>query len=397
VAQGNPPQHGEDGRIDYAPYLLAVGGRPNVGQDGEVNLFDLNLLHNVVSGELLATRTPPTETELGVTVLGQAIPARAGRPAALRAGTGAHLTSDGLEVIATTSGHATLVGDTVMVSPSYRVRGHVGPATGHIDFVGNVTISGNVYPGFHVKAGGDVEIQGTMDAGDVKAGGNVSVRFGIQGHNGQGRVVAAGSIRAKFIEFADVRAGESVYASDGIVQSTVEAGAKVEVLGSHGTIVGGHVLARHSVSARNIGSIAAVATELVVGVAPTVFAELREIRASTSELQTRLEQVQLRLTFFEDQQRQRPLNAMGRAEHEKQHASYRSLLEQRAHLAIRHKQVNDFLLGLRGAVVVVQGTCHAGVRITVGASTLDVREDRKAIRFQRNETLQAIELVSLSG
>ncbi len=394
VAEGQPPCDGEDGLVEYAPCLLAVGGRPHVGPDGRVDLFDLDLLHNVAAGVLLASRTPPRGGEPGVTVLGQVISGRPGRPARLSAGSGARFTDDGLNIIATTAGHATLVGDTVMVSPIYRVRGDVGPATGHIDFVGNVSISGNVDPGFHVKAEGDVEIQGTMAAGDVQAGGNVSVRYGIQGHNGHGRVAAAGSVRAKFIQSAEVRAGESVYASDGIVQSTVEAGAKVEVLGSHGAIVGGHVLARQAVSARDIGSPGGIATEIVVGVDPTVFAELKEIKARVSQFLPELEQIQQRLAFLQGQER---LTAVGRAELQKFHTAYRSLLEERAHLGTRHKELQDLLLALRGAVVAAQGTCHTDVRITIGTSTLLVREAWEGIRFQRNEQLGEIESVSLSG
>jgi uncharacterized protein (DUF342 family) len=196
VAKGRSPRDGEDGRVEYAASLIAIGGRPHVTADGKVDLFDLDLVHNVAAGTLLATRQLPTSGEPGVTVFGKPIPARPGRAAHVRAGPGARLGDDGLQVFAVTAGHAVLVGDLVTVSPIYYVRGDVGPATGNIEFVGSVSVSGNVDAGYRVQAGGDVEIQGSVTAGDVEAAGNVSIRYGIQGHTGHGRVVAAGVVRA---------------------------------------------------------------------------------------------------------------------------------------------------------------------------------------------------------
>ena len=208
-----------------------------------------------------------------------------------------------------------------------------------------------------------------------------------------GRVVAAGSVRAKFIEFAEVRAEASVYASDGIVQSTVEAGANVEVLGGHGAIVGGQIRARESVSARDIGSLRGVATEIMVGVDPSVFAEVQRIGARAAQLVPQLTRVQQRLTFLQlqHQNRQEKLTAVGRAELERFHAAYRSLLDERAQLALRHKELQGMLQNLRGASVVAQGTCHSEVQITIGSSTHVVRQAWTGVRFQRNDQSGEIE------
>ena len=87
-------------------------------------------------------------------------------------------------MLAAVAGHATLVLETVTVSAVYYVRGEVGPATGNIEFVRSVDISGDVLPGYRVTAGGDVEIQGSVESAEIEAAGNVSVRYGIRGHAG---------------------------------------------------------------------------------------------------------------------------------------------------------------------------------------------------------------------
>jgi len=397
VAEGRAACDGCDGRVEYAASVLAVGGRPHVGDDGGVNLFDLDLVHNVEVGALLATRVLPTSGEPGMTVHGRPIRARPGRAAHVRCGPVARLTDDGLQVLAAVTGHAALLGDVVSVSPIYYVRGDVGPATGHVEFVGNVHVSGDVMGGYRVQARGDVEIQGSVAAGEVEAGGNVSVRYGIQGHHGRGRVVAAGNVRAKFIEFAEVRAGGSVYASDGMVRSTVEAGGRVEVLGQHGSIVGGRILAREIVSVRDLGSPHGIATEVVVGADPALLAEAQQSRSDAIALVRQLDEVQQRIGHLQDRDRHQGLNAQSRVDLDKFHVMYRSLLEQRTALGHRQEELAELLQALRSAVVIVHGTCHADVHITIGTMTYAVRQPWQAVRFERNFATHEIELFGLQA
>ena len=160
------------------------------------------------------------------------------------------MNDNGAEIVATLAGHAVVLGDQISVSSIYQVRGDVGVATGHVAFVGSVVVRGDVRPGYKVQADGDVEIHGNVNGGTVEAGGNVSVRYGILS---QARVVAAGTVRAKFVEYADVRAGAEVWVSDGIVQSNITAGTTIEVLGRYGSVVGGHVFAQELVGRSRAG------------------------------------------------------------------------------------------------------------------------------------------------
>jgi uncharacterized protein (DUF342 family) len=396
AAVGRPAYHGVDGHVEYAATLLSIGGRPHVADDGNVDLFDLDLVHNVEDGAVLATRTLPTAGEPGRTVFGMPIPARPGRIVHVRAGTGARLSVDRLQVLAATAGHAALVGDVVSVSPVYHIRGDVGPATGNIDFVGSVSVSGNVDAGYRIRAGGDVEIQGSVAAGDVESAGNVSIRYGIRGHNGHGRVVAAGDVRAGFIEFAVVHAGGSVYASDGIMRSEVESGGRVEVLGQHGSIVGGHILARDAVSARDLGSSHDISTEIVVGADRGLLAEAQQSRVRATTLVRDLDQVQQRVVRAQDQARRRGTSHEGRHELEECHLLYKSLLEERAQLNLRQQELVQLLQALRSAEVVAQGTCYPEVRITIGTATHLVRDAWRNVRFRRNQATYEVEPIELA-
>jgi uncharacterized protein (DUF342 family) len=235
-----------------------------------------------------------------------------------------------------------------------------------------------------------------VTAGDVEAAGNVSIRYGIRGHNGHGRIVAAGDVRAGFIEFAIVHAGGSVYASDGIMRSTVEAGGRVEVLGQHGSIVGGHILAREAVAARDLGSSHDIPTDIVVGADRGLLAEAQQSRMRATALVRDLHLVQQRVTHAQDHARRRGASDENRQELEQCHALYRSLLAERAELYFRQQELVQLLQALRSAVVVASGCCHPEVRITIGTATHVVRQAGRNIRFQRNHTTYEIELIELS-
>jgi uncharacterized protein len=387
-----------------------------------VSLFDLELVHNVNPGDVLATRTPPTAGQPGISVCGEPIAAAPGKPARLRTGPGACMSEDGNTVPATLAGHAVLANaatkgcrrasrdglvwrlhapnpaesDTISVSSVYYVRGDVGPRIGHIDFVGSVIVVGNVDRGYHVKAAGDVEIQGSMAGGDVDAGGNISVRYGIHGHDGHGSVTAVGTVRAKFIEFASVHAGGNVYASDGVVHSSVCAGALVEVLGRHGSIIGGRVIAREMVRARDVGSERGIATEVAVGADPALIAEAHRVRARSNELTQQLGRVQQRLAHLQQAHRTGRLNALGRTELVQFHDLYRALLEQRAEVATRQQEMLELLRALPEAAVLVDGTCHAGVRVAIGGASHTVATPWQQVQFRRNPQTEAVDLVGLA-
>jgi uncharacterized protein len=391
VATGRPPVDGSDGAVEFAPDLLTVGGRPHVAEDGEVDLFDLGLVHNVTAGAVLATVTPPTAGDPGMDVLGRMLRPRGGRDVHIRPGPGCQWSEDHDQLLASIGGHATLVGETISVSAIYRVRGNVGPATGNIDFLGSVVVTGDVLQGYQVKAGGDVEIQGSVESGEVEAGGSVSVRYGIRGH---ARVCVAGTVRARFIEFAEVRADCSVYATDGVVCGVVEAGEDVDVLGRHGSIIGGRVVAGHSIRVGELGSSRGVATEVHVGSAPKLLAEAQAHKTLLGGVTDRLQIVQDRLAVLQGYAREGRLNESGKRALVQHHETYRTLLDQRAELQSRQAELLERLREVNKASVSVRNVCHVGVRVAIGGISHMVEQELEGVCFQRDERSYTIELVS---
>jgi uncharacterized protein (DUF342 family) len=280
----------------------------------------------------------------------------------------------------------------VSVASVYRTRGDVGVATGHITFVGSVVIAGDINPGFRVHADGDVEVQGTVNGGQIEAGGNVSVRYGIKHH---ARVVASGSIKAKFVEFSEVKAGAQVWVSDGIVQSNVEAGGRVEVLGRNGSIVGGHVVARFGVSARELGSVRGVPTCIEVGVAPELEGMLQRLSDEALALGRQAELYRARLRYLAQQSSAGHLTQYGAKEVRKLLAELQDTTMQQARIAGRQQALGETQLAILRAEVEAHDRCHADVQIRVGSGQCAVSKTRRRVRFRRSERAHEVDAVSI--
>lgn len=384
VARGTPAQNGVDGKLEFHPILTRTTGRPRVHEDGRVDLYDLGLVRSVEAGTILCTRTPPTPGVPGRNVLNHEIAPKPGREPVLRLGAGVAWTEDKLQVVAQTAGHAALVRDTLSVNAVYTVDEDVGPSTGNISFIGSVVVRGNILPGFRVEAQGGVEVQGGIDAGLVVAGGDVTVRYGIQGGN-RGLVQAAGNVRARFIENCHVVAGGSVWVADGILHSRVEAGGRVEVLGRRGAIVGGKLAARECVMARFLGAEVGTPTEVAVGTSPTLRRELEQVRHQLGEVERQLHRTIQGLQMLKEQERRGALGPEKIPVVQKLAQAQFQLVAQRDELTARRNQLEAELEAGQGAWVAVQGTCYPGVRILIGSALYVVTDSLSRTKFNLNE------------
>jgi uncharacterized protein (DUF342 family) len=131
--------------------------------DGSVDFHAVTSNLSVNEGDVLARRRPPVPGTPGVDVLGAAIPVT---PAVDRllgpmAGKGTEVKGD--ELVAVRAGRPVFSGTKVEVLPVFDVKGDVNYAVGNIRFNGDVTISGDVHPGFTIEAEGSVTIRGIVE------------------------------------------------------------------------------------------------------------------------------------------------------------------------------------------------------------------------------------------
>lgn len=382
VAKGQEPVPGEDARIEI--FVEQDGVRkPKVLENGRVDYFDMGSVKLVKKGQVLATRIPPTEGREGLGVNGQAIPAKRGRDFRLPQGRNTSVTPDGCTLIAEADGHVAYTprDSKIHVFDEYVVQKDVDFSVGNIEFSGSVRVMGNVQPGFKIKAEGDVEIHGYMDAALIEAGGNVTIRGGVQGRN-KGAIRAGGNLKTLFVQNATVDVGGSCIVGESIMHSQVSAGSKVVMDGRKAVIVGGIVRAGEEVVTRVLGSPMASPTEVEVGVHPHMRAELSSIHESLKELSKQIDKTQKAILLLEN------MGGTGgnlppdkKALLQKLRMTLEHYKLEEEELLMRRSEIEVELQDIKSARVNVFETVHPGVKVTISNYVYYVRDAMSRVSF----------------
>lgn len=385
LASGKLPLDGQDAQIEYV-YDKKEGPSPKQLEGGKVDLKDLNLNINVKKGDVLAQKTPPTPAEPGMKVTGEEIPGKEGRDKDFFVGKNTVVSEDGLQLLADMDGTISSAGSRLSVVENFTIRGDVDYSTGNIDFVGSVDIMGNILAGFKVKAQNDIQVAGVVEGAEMFAGGNVIIRRGIQGAE-KAVIEANGSIEAKFVNGATLRAGEIIHISGPVMHSYVSAGDKIELIGKNGIGTGGEFYAGQGVELEQLGSDVGTATYVEVGLDPKMAARLQQIDEeleSVEENLRKLEQAISTLNTMKEKQGSLP------PEREKMllgsiKTRY-SLMGQVKKLRREQEGIQNQLNKSKGGgYIQVRGTVFPGVTIRIGKPILKVDRQLKHVTFRRQK------------
>lgn len=388
---------------DYSvPKLVAEGSRPKIGKDayimytfetdrsrvqlkernGRVDFKELNLIQNVVEGQALARKVPPEKGESGRTVTGKLLPSKDGLECELEVGKNVRLSEDGNSAIAEINGQVVIAGGKLNVEPVFMVAGDVNLKTGNILFLGTVIVKGSVEDGFSVKAAGNIEVMGSVGRCDLDAEGDIIVHQGITGKS-SGKVMCGHSVWSKFIENADVEAGELVVVSDGIINSRIIANKKIICKGKRASIVGGHLRAAEEINAKTLGSVAGGETILEVGYQPKSKENLDAIGTRYSELEKVLDEINLNLGTLENLKKLKTTLPDDKQEY------YDELLLKKKEVVGEveniKKEMEDLKTYLSGLKIIgkicASSTVFPGVRVAIKDAVLEVKNEFKAVTF----------------
>jgi uncharacterized protein (DUF342 family) len=357
VARGVSPVDGEDGRMELAvKYKLAP-----VGVADEHGSIDFHLRYPftpIAAGQLIARIIPPTSGTAGMNVLGATIVAEPGKRATVSRGQGTRFEAAGLELRATRAGDLRCDGELIEVLDVIRVPGNLDYGAGSIDCAGGVRVEGDVLPGFHIHAGGDVWIAGVVDSAEVRSGGSVTVGQGIL----RGSLISATkSITTGYVREAYLESEGNVNIMVEAVNSTVVSGDTI-VLRKGAKVVGGRLVARNRIEGGIAGHVNAVPTTLVAGV--DALMELRAAKlASTIKRAEALQARVARIKHLAEPDRQAALSQL--------HSRFDIKREQHAkELA----QLTQKELALAASRIQLH-QIHPGVRIRIGPGEISIEQE----------------------
>lgn len=372
VAEGIAPINGKNGSVIYN-FDTAVSKTPTLMEDGRINYRELNLIQSVKEGQVLCTLVPPVMGTEGKNVKGKVLPAVNGKPAVLPRGKNVAIAEDGQSLIATTQGEVQYLDATkVSVYTNHEIPSDVDNSTGNVSFVGSVIIKGNVLSGFSVEAGGNVEVYGVVEGATIKAGGNIILRRGMQGM-GKGTLIAGGDIVARYIEYSNIEAANNIQA-EAVMHSNVKCGNKLELTGSKGLLVGGTSKVGNIVVAKVIGSHMATATDVEVGVDPSVRERYKNAREELASMESDIKKADQAITIL------RKMESMGALTPDKQEILTKSvrtkvylsskILEVRQEVVILEEKVQQEGNGKIRALSFI----YPGVKVSIGTCMMYVKE-----------------------
>jgi uncharacterized protein (DUF342 family) len=383
IAEGLPPVNGRDAYMRYNFEKDQSKARIREGANGRVDFKDLKIIQNVVESQPLAKKIPPEKGSPGRTVTGNQLPARDGKDIALPLGKNVHVGEDGVTVIADMNGQVVEVNGKINVEPVYTVNGNVSLKTGNIIFLGTVVVTGNVEDGFSVKAAGNIEVHGTVEKAELDAEGDIIVHQGITGR-GSGVIRAGKTLAARFIENTVIEAGDAVIASDGIINSRVDAGKRILCQGKRATIVGGRLRAGEEINAKVLGSsTAGTETLCEVGADPKTKELIARFTETKAGLEKQLEEIKLNMQTLITIKKQR--KSLPEDKEEYLHVLDEKRVEILTDLGNTGEEIEkaqDRLGRLQAwGRVSASSRVYPGVRIMIKDAIEDVRSEYRAVTF----------------
>ncbi|WP_354682812.1 FapA family protein [Cupriavidus necator] len=387
IAAGVAPRQGEPAR-----FINLLAPRKPAQADDEATRVDLRDLGNLLlvsPGTPLMRRIPAVPGNDGVDVFGKPIAAEVAEDPPFAEGlTGAAADADDPGLLVAVIAGSPVVGVYgISVSPVVQVES-VDLHSGNVAFDGSLRVAGDIRTGMSVSVSGDVMVEGTIEAANVEAGGNVVVKGGIIGkaegglagktEGGQGGISRAsvrckGAVKARFIENAVVEAGTEVVVESGIRQSDVAAGERIVVGGQgvQGSISGGRSRAMLAVHAAVLGAPAGTATIVHVGLNPFADAQRAALEAERRRMLEEQNKVRQLVAFFA----KHPEKAVGDLR-EKARATLFKLSRDLFALEGRLTELGQQMQPCADAVIDAARRIHGGVTLQVGNRVLKVMEDK---------------------
>jgi len=383
VAVGSKPADGKSAYMQYNFETDQTKARLREGTDGKIDFKELNIIQNVVENQLLATKIPPQKGVQGETVTGKMLPAKDGNDISLPLGENVHASEDGASIFSDISGRVVVVNNKINVEPVLVVESNVSLATGNIIFLGTVIVKGDVEDGFSVKAAGNIEVNGSVARAELDAEGDIVISQGVNGKGG-GNIRAGKSLWARFIENANIQTGNMVFASDGIINSNIDALNRIICQGKRASIVGGRLRASEEINAKILGNpTSGTETICEVGFDPESKKELALLETERENLEKELEGIKVNMQTLINQKQQKKSLPEDKQLYLQELIDRRDVLigEQRANEE-KTKNIKEYLgkLKTRGRVS-ASAKVFPGVKVVIRDVREEVQIEYKAVTF----------------
>jgi uncharacterized protein (DUF342 family) len=261
IALGLPPRPGIDGHVDF---MIEEKPPVVIDETGRADFRNIQRYYTVDAGQVLAHVTPPTPGENGWNILGEEVaPPDPAKPQ-IKAGDNVKFLPDKNDFVAAIHGIFVREKETIAVSPVLGIPGNVGLSSGNVTYDGNVKIGGNIERGSMVSCLGDLEVGGMIESNQVRTGGSIKVRKGINARR-DGIISAGGNIQSVYVENSDLTLDGSLIVEKSIVSCKIVCYGDILVTARSSTITGCEIQCFGSVACDTLGSSAETPMRIELG------------------------------------------------------------------------------------------------------------------------------------
>lgn len=372
VAQGTPVRHGRDAHVDIEPNLAeqldrqravlsktaVEADRAEVCDEADVSHYEVNALCVVAPGQRIGRELDAEPGEDGLDIFGKVIGAREGREMALKLD---GIARDGSGILTAKHAGLLLIDPThVTVSQQLRLPGAVDFTTGHVRFPGDADIADGVRDNFRVEVGGTLTVRNLVEAATLKSGADTILERGMAGRS-KGRVNIGRDLTARYLDSVTGIVGRDLIVDNEITGCDLAVARRV--ISPNATMVSGIIRAADSVELAEVGSAARAQAGVLAGSSPKVEETARSLLALAPRVLADLAAAQERLaTLRSIGGKMSPAQAEELTELEFAVSAGQGRMEPIARAMLRAGEV---LESCRRAGLVVQGTVHAGSKVSV--------------------------------
>ncbi|TYO94477.1 DUF342 domain-containing protein [Desulfallas thermosapovorans] len=169
IASGVPPTDSKDDVVDVLFHEKVI--KHQYSNNEKIDFFNQKSIPSVDAGNLLAVKREGKVGQPGISVFGDIVLPKEPKKLVVRAGKGVRV--EGNMVFANMSGRPMVkrIGQVRLfyVEPYLRHYGDIDLSTGNQNFRGNIEVYGDVCNGVSVRAGGNIQIMGSVNRAKVMA------------------------------------------------------------------------------------------------------------------------------------------------------------------------------------------------------------------------------------
>ena len=254
--------------------------------DGSLDYTDLHLFENVMAEQHIADHMPAIAGVNGRDIYGALIASQQVTKDVVQLGSGVMFDEMQQKYFAVKAGYVTYEDGKLNVEDTYVVERNIDFRVGNINFVSHVKVRGDVLSDFSIRAGGDLEIHGTVTGAALQVEKDLRMSFGILGQ-GKSHIQVNGNASVKFLNEAHAEVLGSLEVLREVLNSNIACFGEIHA--KDAVVIGGRIVGLKAMHIGTLGSELGLKTQVFLGEDFNTLSRAEQLRENVMDIKERVE------------------------------------------------------------------------------------------------------------